>query len=90
MRLQLDTSSLGLNAAGSSAATATARSSNGSQNQSGVTGDTASLSGTSSLLNQAALDRAARIAHLTSAVRDGSYDVPSIAVSRAIVSEALS
>lgn len=88
MRLQFDTNSLpGLN--GTTGTSAPGRSTGATTNSTGSAGDTASLSGTASLLSQASADRGARIAHLTEIVRNGSYDVPSSTIARAIVNEAL-
>lgn len=53
-------------------------------------GDSISLSGASSALSQMATERAAKIQQLTAAVRNGSYHVPSAAVSSAIVRNGLS
>ena len=87
MRIQLDSNSLpGLN--GTAGTAATGRNNSSAANQTGASGDTASVSGTASLVSQLAADRATRIAHLTEIVRNGSYDVPSSAIARALVSEA--
>jgi anti-sigma28 factor (negative regulator of flagellin synthesis) len=88
MRLQLDTNSLpGLN--GTTGASTVSRNSGSNANQTASSGDTASLSGTASLLGKLAAERTARIANLTEVVGNGSYDVPSSAIARAIVNEAL-
>ena len=88
MRLQFDTSSLpGLN--GTTGTSAVSRGTNSNAGRTASSGDTASLSGTAALLGKLSAERAARIAQLTEAVRSGSYDVPSSAIARAIVNEAL-
>jgi anti-sigma28 factor (negative regulator of flagellin synthesis) len=93
MRLQLDTA-IGTQLTGTSgSAAAAAPAKSGAANAASVAatgGDSSSLSGTANLLSRLASDRASRIAQLTTSVRDGSYKVPSAAISRAIVEEALS
>jgi anti-sigma28 factor (negative regulator of flagellin synthesis) len=52
--------------------------------------DTIQISGPSSALNRLAADRALRIQQLTASVQNGSYEIPSSAISSALVAYRLS
>jgi anti-sigma28 factor (negative regulator of flagellin synthesis) len=89
MRLQLDSSVTGAGDAGQAAAVGGAGSNSRRVGYGGSGGqDSIQISGASSALNTFSSDRAARIAQLTTAVQNGSYQVSSSAVSRAIVDQA--
>lgn len=51
--------------------------------------DSIGISGPSAALSQFAADRAGRVQQLTQAVRSGSYQVPSTAISASIVDQSL-
>ena len=89
MRLQLDSSVTGAGDAGQATAVGGAGSNSRRVGYGGSGGqDSIQISGASSALNTFSSDRAARIAQLTTAVQNGSYQVSSSAVSRAIVDQA--
>jgi anti-sigma28 factor (negative regulator of flagellin synthesis) len=91
MRLQLDSSVTGAGDAGHTVSPGGAGSdsrrvgygSSGAQ-------DSIQISGASSALSSFSCDRASRIAQLTTAVQNGSYQVSSSAISRAVVDQAFS
>jgi anti-sigma28 factor (negative regulator of flagellin synthesis) len=90
MRLQLDSSQLStVDNRAAEAVTESGHAARGASSRGAGAGDSISLSGASNALNQFAAHRSARIQQLTAAVQNGSYHVPSSALSSAIVRNGL-
>jgi hypothetical protein len=92
MRLQLDStlSGAGISRPGEAGQTGAAGGADSTRIKGGsFATDSIQISGTSSALSRLTTDRAARIQQLTALVQNGSYQVPSSRVGRAIVEDAV-
>jgi anti-sigma28 factor (negative regulator of flagellin synthesis) len=93
MRLQLDSAVTGAGITRSGETAQTAPVGGGTDSRrvgTDFTGaDSIRLSGLSSALSSSSTDRAARVQQLTALVQNGSYQVPSAQVGRAIVNDAV-
>lgn len=92
MRLQLDTTLTGTAEPSHASQTAGAGPSGSGirHSQGGSAQDSVSISDVSSAVARQAADRASRVEQITAAVRNGSYQIPSAALSRSIVGHATS
>jgi anti-sigma28 factor (negative regulator of flagellin synthesis) len=95
MRLHLDPATTQPADTGQAASVSNATSTAASASSAGIrgqsssgSGDSIAISGPSAALNQFSTQRAARLQSLSAAVGNGSYQVPSAAISGAIVAHA--